>query len=581
MYTFRLRNNFLHISISAILLGSSIIHAAAQTPDSDGNNVTLDLNARKEIVAFLDACREKAIGNEEQAAAKFLEVLDINPTNHAANYELAVLLSNKKKFKQALFTIDQAIKYDNQNVWYIEKKGDILSESGALKEAIKTYEKVTKLQPSNLEALYKISDNLLLLGKYTDAIEVYDKMERIVGVDEQLSIQKQKIWLQLNKLDKAEEEIKRLIASNPAEIRYLNILAELYRANNQPEKAYEVYKKIEAISPDEAFLNMQLADYYRIKGDKEKSFSYLKRAFLNRNLDVDTKMKVLLSYYSLSENNSQLKSQAYELLDALQEAHYNDAKVYAVYGDFLYRDSNWKEAKEKYAKCLSIDKSKYPVWSQYLIILSELKLFSELENASTEAIEVFPIEAFSYLLKGIAQQQQKKYSESIPVLIKGLKMSFDNAMSVQFLSSLGDAFNEVKQHERSDSAYYEALKLDPNNATVLNNLSYYLSLRKKDLEKAKEMSKKSNDLEPNNASFLDTYGWILFQMGNYSEAKVWIQKAIAAGGENNGTLIEHLGDAEAKLGNTEKALELWNKALQTGDVSPTIQQKIKQRTYLE
>jgi tetratricopeptide (TPR) repeat protein len=88
-------------------------------------------------------------------------------------------------------------------------------------------------------------------------------------------------------------------------------------------------------------------------------------------------------------------------------------------------------------------------------------------------------------------------------------------------------------------------------------------------------------LQPSSKSFLDTYGWILFQQGNYKGALEFIQKAIDANGENDGTLFEHLGDTYSKLGNAEKAIENWKKAKEKGESSPVLLKKIQDGKYYE
>lgn len=556
-------------------------NAQQKSKDSDGNEVVMDMRERQEMICFMDACKERSLGNKEEAVKKFYEVLSINPKNGVARYELSKLIEEKGMNEEALALIEQALDIDPQNVFYLDFKGDLLGKFGKMKESIKIYEKIIKIQPDNLEVLYKIADSWLVSGSYEKAIEGYNKVEAIVGVDEQLSIQKEKIWLQLNKLDKAELEIRKLIEAFPGEGKYYTILAELFRANNLPDKAFEVYQQVEKIAPDDAYLNMQLADYYRIKGDKAKSFSYLKKAFANKNLDIDTKMKVLISYYTLTEKNPELKGQAYELLAILTETHPTDAKSYAVYGDFLIRDDRYAEAKTQFSKCLQLDQKRYPVWSQYFVILNQLGLKDTLVAATTEAIELFPVESFSYLMKGLAELQLKHPKQAVETLKAGKSLVFDKQELGQFWTSMGDAYNELGEHTKSDSCYIQALKLEPNNANVLNNYSYYLSLRKVDLEKAKEMSLKSNELEPNNSSYQDTYGWILFQLGDYSNAKTWIEKAIGNGGDTNGTLLEHLGDIEFKLGNNSKAMELWMRAKNTGEHSDSIDKKIRDGKYYE
>ena len=127
----------------------------------------------------------------------------------------------------------------------------------------------------------------------------------------------------------------------------------------------------------------------------------------------------------------------------------------------------------------------------------------------------------------------------------------------------------------------KALKILPDDATTLNNYAYYLSLRKNKLDKAEKMSKKSLQLQPDSKSFLDTYGWILYQQGKYTEAKDYIEKAIKAGGQEDGTLYEHLGDIYYKLNEVDKAKENWKKAKEKGEDSPLLNKKMNEGKLYE
>jgi tetratricopeptide (TPR) repeat protein len=157
----------------------------------------------------------------------------------------------------------------------------------------------------------------------------------------------------------------------------------------------------------------------------------------------------------------------------------------------------------------------------------------------------------------------------------------NNDQLIEFYTNLGDVYNTLKKFEESDKYFGKAYQLDSANITVLNNWAYFLSLRKENLAKAAYMSDKANVLSPGNPSYEDTYAWILFVKGEYSEAKKWIDKAIHDGGATNGTIIEHAGDIEFKLGNVNEAVELWKKAKATGDHSEQIDRKINDRSYYE
>jgi tetratricopeptide (TPR) repeat protein len=264
------------------------------------------------------------------------------------------------------------------------------------------------------------------------------------------------------------------------------------------------------------------------------------------------------------------------------EAHPEEPKAFAIRGDLYYIDGKDDTALEAYTKALELRKDVYAVWQQLLSIYSGKREWEKLLERSNDALELFPNQALLYLFKGNAEQQLKKYEQAVKAFAKGEKMSGDNALlRAQFLANMGDVYFSLKQYEASDSAYEKALKFNPDNAYALNNYSYYLSLRKTNLEHAKRMSAQANKLEPDNDSFEDTYAWILFQLGDYKEAKRWQEKAMKSAENPSGTLLEHYGDILFQLGETEAALEQWEKAKAIGVESETIDKKIAEKRYVE
>ena len=183
---------------------------------------------------------------------------------------------------------------------------------------------------------------------------------------------------------------------------------------------------------------------------------------------------------------------------------------------------------------------------------------------------------------GISSSQLKEYDKAINYLLTGKDYAVDNkALKAQMYASLGDVYFETKEKEKAYDSYEKSLKIEPSNVYVLNNYSYYLSLDKKQLEKAAEMAALANKIAPNQSSFEYTYGWVLFQQGKYEEAREWIEKAYANGGSNSGVIVEHLGDVAAQLGEKEEAIEYWEKAKKLGDTSDQIDRKIKEGVYYE
>lgn len=530
---------------------------------------------------FFDGAREKLLGNYDLAETRFLQALRVDPTSAATMYELGTIYTYQNNKNQALFYSKKAAIADPKNIWYQLLYAECLKDKKQMMEVVGVYERLLQNYPDRIDFYYELANAYLYANKPNEALKTYSKIEDHVGVTEDASMQKIKIYKSLNNADKAIDEAKKLIVAFPKEGKYYGILGELYQEKGLNEKALQAYHDLLKIDPENAYVHLSLADYYRNQKQNEKAFEEIKIAFKSKELDIDTKIKILLSYYSITETYSELKPDADELCKILVEVHPDEAKAFSMYGDFLYRDKKLEQARIEYRKAISLDKEKYALWSQLLIIESELNDYQAMEKESKEAIELFPNQALPYFFNGAANIQLRNFKDAVDVLEEGKNFAFDKLLLAQFYANIGDAQNQLKNYSASDSSYTKALQIDPNNTYVLNNYAYYLSLRNVDLEKAEKMSKRTNDLEPNNNSYQDTYGWILYQMQKYDDAKIWIGKALENGGKNNGTLLEHYGDVLYQLGDQENAVKYWQDAKKTGGASELIDKKIAEKKLYE
>ena len=531
---------------------------------------------------FFNGNKEKMLGNYDLAESTLLKALSIDPSSSAVMYDLANIFAFKSNKKQSLFYSKKAAEGDPKNIWYQLLYVDCLKENKQTAEVVAVYQKLVKEFPERIDLYYELASSYLYVNKPSEAIKVYDKIENLVGVTEDASLQKIKIYKATNKIDKAIEEIQKLIKAFPKEGKYYGVLGELYQAGGQSDKALQAYADLLKIDPENAYVHLSLADYYRNQKQDQKAFDEIKIAFKSKNLDIDSKVKILLSYYSITETYTDLKGEADTLCKMIVEVHPDEAKAFSIYGDFLLRDRKYEEARTQYRKSIALDKEKYALWEQLLIIESELNDIGAMQKESKEAIELFPNQSLPYFINGTANIQLKNYKEAVEVLTAGKEFVYnDQRILAQFYADLGDAQNQLKNYTASDSAYNKALEIAPDNVYVLNNYAYYLSLRNSNLEKAEAMSKKSNDLEPNNSSYQDTYGWILYQMKKYDDAKAWIGKALSDGSKKNGTLLEHYGDVLYKLGDIENALKYWMDAKSAGNTTNLIDKKITDKKLYE
>src|ERR1035437_1587241 len=530
---------------------------------------------------FVDAAREKIRGNLENAVVKFTECLKLDPNNDAAMFEIAQILLSQNHPSDALTFAKKAAELNPKNDWYLQLLASVYEKNNQNTEAVKVFQQMIKNSPQKIDNYFDLANAFLLANKAEDAIKTYNKIEELSGITPEVSIEKERIYLKQNKVDKAIDEVQRLIDTDPKETKYIGMLAELYQSKN-PEKALELYNRILQIEPNNSFVHLSLADYYRTKGEKDKSFNELKIAFANKNLEVETKLRILLSYSNLVSSSKEMMDQALELCKILIDTHPNESKAHAVYGDFLYQMDNFKDAHTQFEEALKLDKQNFDVWKYDLEVDYRLNDFDLMLKESEEAISLFPTQPYVYLYNGVAKSQKDKNEDAIEIFKAGLNLVIDDIdLKERFLVSLGESYNKLKKYTESDEAYDKALELKPKDVYVLNNYSYYLSLRGEKLDKAEAMSKLSNDIKPNTSSYQDTYGWILYKEGKYTDAKVWIQKALDYGGIKNPVILEHMGDILFKLNDTAGAIKFWQDAKAAGKGSEFLDKKIADKKLYE
>lgn len=530
---------------------------------------------------LIDAKKEAIIGNLKGARELFRKYVESYPGDPVGYYELARMEVMLKNPADAVTLARKAVQLNPDRIWYQLFLAELYQMSGKPAEAIPIYEKVVTDNPENPDYQYQLAALYLQDEKFREAIGVYNRIEEEAGVSEEISLQKQKIYLHLNDLENAENEVQKLIAAFPGESRYQAILAEFYLANNMPEKALATYRKIAETDPENPYIHMSLADYYRKTGNKEKAFEELKLGFANPNLDIDAKVTILLSFYSVNEIYNNLKDQAFTLASILINTHPGDPKAWSIYGDFLTQDKKYVEAREAFLKVLSLDSTRYAVWEQVLRLDLQESQYDHLLTYGKRAMELFPDQPVPFLFTGLAALQLKQYDVSLKIFRSGASLVADNDdLLAQFYMYEGDASHALKNEEEAFKAYEKSLKLKNDNAYVLNNYAYYLSVKGVELEKAANMAQKAVILDPENSSFQDTYGWVFFMQGKYKDAEEWIRKAIENKEEPSSDVLEHYGDVQYKLGNQTKAVEYWIKAKGKGEGSEKLGKKIAEKKYL-
>jgi tetratricopeptide (TPR) repeat protein len=531
---------------------------------------------------FVEAIKEKVLGNPQKAIQNLSGCLEIDPGSSAAMYELAGIHAANNDFTSASLLLEKAISINPDNKWYKLLLAKIYQQTNKFVQAAEIYEKLLENDPENMEYLFMKASMFSNAEKFEEAIAAYDQMEQKTGINEQISVAKQQLYISNDEPDKAFEEIEKLIESDPSEPKYYGLLADLYQSQGDSVNALKYYRKIQEIDPDNGFVHLSLANFYFNSGDPEMAYKEIREGFLSEEVDIQSKLQMYLILTASSEKRKVTPEQEEELINILSEAHPDDPIVYTVRAESLLKNNKLEEARGQLLKSLEIQKNDYMLWERVLYIDNDLQDWKSLYEHSNQAMNLFPNQPQVYFLNAVASLQLEKYDETVSISDEGIMYIVENdRMKGQFLMLKGEALYKMGKKDEAFGLFDQAVDMDPDNHIALNNYAYYLSLAGKNLDKAERMSGRVIELFPENATYLDTYAWVLFKKGEYALAKFYMESAINYNKDESPTLYEHYGDILFKLGNVQEALKYWEKAKEKGSDSEILMMKIREKNYIE
>jgi len=510
----------------------------------------------------------------------FEQLVQKSPQDAAGYYLVATALIKLDKLDDGIISSKKAYELDKSNGFYAQQLAELYAKRRKYAEAAQIYETILAKNPGNIQYGIELAAVYVFNEQFDKAIQTYDLLEKSIGVTEEITHQKQQLYLRKNDLEKALAEGKKLIASEPAEVSYRVELAEMLIANDRIADAIVPLEEALKINPDEAQAHVLLADIYRRKGDIQKCNQELKLVFANPNLDVDPKVRVLTGYLLMIKSDSDV-ADAVLLGKQLAETHPSEPRALAIYGDVLMRGGKRQEARDMYARAARMNGVAFEVWVAVIQLDGALNQIDSMVVHSEKSLETFPNQGLLWYYNGVAHSIKKNYKQAISSLEESLKLVTDPKLVPVIYGQLGDTYNGLGDNAKSDASYELALKENPDNDQVLNNYSYFLSLRKEKLDLALKMSEKLVKQHQNNATYLDTYAWVLYIRKDYKKAKEFLERALADTSAVSGTIIEHYGDVLFKLGEQENAVAQWKRAKKMGETTELLDKKIATGTLHE
>jgi len=537
---------------------------------------------------FYEGIRQKDNQQFDQALETFRMCLSIDSLDAGAQSEAGILYALIGFNEQAISSLEKAIRIDPSNWWYNVRLITMYSEQKNWKRAIEITNNLQKIYPNKEEVYTMLSSFYKETKEYDKAIAAYDRLESLNGINESSSFEKFQLYILLNKPQKGVAEIDKLVNKYPSETRYKVLRGDIFMQQKMPAKAFEIYQNVLKDDPDNPYVYVSLSEYYKSVNLPDKAMESIVSALKSDQLDVETKVSVLGQYVEKLAHDSTKIVETESLFKLLVDRYPMEEQVHGYYAVFLQYQQRNAEALSELETMININPKNEQTWLRIIQLYIGDKNYKKILTTTTSAIENLPKLPVWYFYKGIAQYQLADYRAALASYQKGLPLiTVEQAdLKSDFYAQIADIYYKF---EKKDSAFvnYEAsLAFNPKNIMVMNNYAYYLSLEKSDLKKAERMSSKTVELEPKNSTYLDTYAWILYQEGNYSLAKFYIERAIdnLPKNDDSGVVLEHYGDIlwmnskDAK--DDAKALEMWQKSYDSGNKTDSLKEKIANKGWV-
>lgn len=590
---FFLFNDSLSRLVTVFVLASMMITPVfAQKKKKDTAPALPSVKLREAEFYFTEGEKHFILEDYAKALIYYQKSLDVHAGNATVHYKIAQVLSRSNKrddLTRASISIEQALSMERKNKYFYLLAAQIYTNLSRFDQAAQTYETLFTEVSGTQEYLYELAAVYQYANKKEEALKAYTRAESYFGVNEMASLQKVKLLFELNRNDDALREAQAIVSSLPDEENIVVAVSELLSQNKAKPNAVALLENFIRDNAHAPSARLLLAGLYRDTNREAEARELLLASFNDTELELTSKLLVL-GTYNAELNQSRSKSTAdaakekfvLALFALLEKQHAGEEAVHVLGGDLYLTLDKKEEAQKQYLAAIHAGSSTFEVWQNLLYLELQLDRFDDVIIHSEQALEHHPNQAMIYYFNGLANLRKRRNEDAAASLEQAKKLAASNAAMVSDINGmLGDAYNALKQYDKSDKAYEDALAYNTQNDVILNNYSYYLALRKTNLEKAERMSAQLIKNNPENATYLDTYAWVLYVREKYKDARKVMEKAIGTG-MASATHFEHYGDILFKLGDVENAVKQWEKArtmLTTS--SETLNKKIANRKIYE
>ena len=602
-----MKRNILDIIILIIFISTVFVNCSGSAPTFDENAednkpaLTKEQSKKKALEFFINGSVFESQGDYEAAVGQYEKALKYD-TTAGLYYSIAKNYVFLNKLSSALNYAQKAAELDSTKIEYYDLLANIYNSGNQSEFAITTLEKAIKLDSLNIDLNYKLA-RLYETDKPVKAVKLYNRILSQLGPDWSVLTRVAELQERLGNNDEATNALKKLLTIDPGNIPLKKMLIEFYLRAKKYDEGISFVDEILELMPYDLEARETKAKLLLGKNDWEgasREFEYL---LDQPDINLDAKISIGANYFNKAITDSTILPIAKSFFTKLDKDT-TDWQIKMYLGAIALSEGDDSVAIENFKFVTENANWNVAAWVRLGGLYFDNRKYDESEVVMSEAILSFPEDFYVNLILGLSlaqqlkQQDAEKYlkkatilnptditalsayaftlnqlkddQKAIFYLNQALEIEPDN---VQLIGTLAMIYNGMRAFEKSDSLYERALGLKPDDPLINNNYSYSFATRNIQLERALNMVKISITADSLNSSYLDTIGWVYFMLGNYNEAKVYLEKAIKIGGES-AVMFDHLADIEYKLGNKEKALELWENAFKLDPTKTEIQTKI-------
>ena len=514
---------------------------------------------------FLEAIVQREKGNSDAAFDLLRHCVDIDSTRSEAYFYLAQYYGALKQKDKMLGMMKKAVDLEPDNTTYLETLANVYISQRQYAEGIEMLERLYDKSRERDEVLGMLVQLYEQQQDYDNAIRTLNRLETLEGKSERLSFAKSSLFTQKGDKKAAISEMKKLADQYPHDNNYRCLYGNTLYVNGQQKKALAIYHEILKDDPDNRNAQMAMLAHYNEQHDSAAVNRLIEEILLNKQSSTEDRVTLMRQVIGESERSGGDSTRVLQLFHRMLDLPQSDADMALFCATYMNLKKMPKDSiGAVLEKAIQIAPDNAAARLQLVSYAWQNEDRDKVIALCKEARQYNPDEMAFYYYQGIAYYQNSQLDEALDAFQNGIGVitqQSDPAIVSDFYAVMGDIMHQKGMDREAYAAYDSCLQWKDDNIACLNNYAYYLSIKGEQLDKAEQMSYRTIKAEPKNATYLDTYAWILFMQKRYSEARIYIDQTLQNDSDTSAVLLEHAGDIYYHVGDTDKALVFWQQSL--------------------